>query len=204
MCLMEDQLGLRETKQMMMTSEEKYIFGLLIKLVKSLTIALMRLIWNYFLVCRPSTLQTHLHLLMHRSYVDLLILSKGHIFGTYLMKFELQLDIADIRTDVSFEGLENLVDLSVKLVQTKRHKIYDLVYKPVKLVLLLPVATVSVERTFSAMTFIKSKLRNKMGDILLDDCLLIFIERDVFFQLDEDDIIKTFMTIRNRGPKENK
>jgi hypothetical protein len=51
------------------------------------------------------------------------------------------------------------------------------------------------------MTFIKSKLRNKMGDIFLDDCLLTFIERDVLFQL--DDIIKTFMTIRNRRPKEN-
>jgi hypothetical protein len=80
MCLMEDQLGLPETKQMMITSEEKYILGLLIKLVKSFTVVLMRLIWNYFLVCRPSILQTHLHLLMHRSYVDLLILSKGHIW----------------------------------------------------------------------------------------------------------------------------
>jgi hypothetical protein len=92
----------------------------------------------------------------------------------------------------------------VKLVQTKRHKVYDLVYTLLKLVLLLPVATTGVERAFSAMTFIKSKLRNKMGDSLLDDCLLTFIERDVFFQLDEEDVIKTFFTIRNRRPKKNK
>ena len=81
----------------------------------------------------------------------------------------------------------------MKLVQTKRHKVYDLVYTLLKLVLLLPVATAGVERAFSAMTFIKSKLRNKMGDSLLDDYLLTFIERDVFFQLDEEDVIKTFL-----------
>jgi hypothetical protein len=112
--------------------------------------------------------------------------------------------IADIKKDVLFEGLENLVDLSLKLVQTKRHKVYDLVYTLLKLVLLLPVATAGVDRAFSAMTFIKSKLRNKMGDSLLDDCLLTYIERDVFFQLDEEDVIKTFFTIRNRRPKKNK
>jgi hypothetical protein len=128
------------------------------------------------------------------------------IFGTDLLKLELQLGnfIADIKKDVLFEGLENLVDLSLKLVQTKRHKVYDLVYTLLKLVLLLPVATAGVERAFSAMTFIKSKLRNKMGDSLLDDCLLTYIERDIFFQLDEEDVIKTFFTIRNRRPKKNK
>jgi hypothetical protein len=66
------------------------------------------------------------------------------------------------------------------------------------------VATSGVERAFSAMTFIKSMLRNKMGDSLLDDYLLTYIERDVFFQLDEEDVIKTFFTIRNRRPKKNK
>ena len=39
-----------------------------------------------------------------------------------------------------FIGLTNLVDLSV-LVQIGRHKIYDMVYNLLKLVLLLPVAT---------------------------------------------------------------
>jgi len=58
------------------------------------------------------------------------------------------------------------------------------------------VATASVERIFSAMTFIKNKLRNKMGDSLLDDCLVTFIERDMFLQLSEEEIINTFMTIR--------
>ena len=62
-------------------------------------------------------------------------------------------------------------------------------------------ATTGVERAFSAMTFIKSKLRNKMGDSLLDDCLLTYIERDVFFQLDEEDVIKTFLPSETAGQR---
>jgi hypothetical protein len=70
-----------------------------------------------------------------------------------LLKLELQLHnyIDDIRRDDSFKGLDNIVDLSVKFVETKRHKVYDMVYELLKLVLLLPMATTSVERVFSAM-----------------------------------------------------
>jgi len=120
-----------------------------------------------------------------------------------LLRLELQLDnyIDDIRQDDRFKGLENIVDLSVKLVQTKRHKVYDMVYQLLKLVLLLPVATASVERVFSAMVLVKTKLRNKMGDSFLDDCLVTFIERDIFFKVDEDDIIETFMSLRKRRIK---
>ena len=85
-----------------------------------------------------------------------------------LLKLELQLHnyIDDIRQDDSSKGLDNIIDLSVKLVQTKRHKVYDMVYELLKLVLLLPVATAIVERVFSAMVLVKTKLRNKMGDNL--------------------------------------
>ena len=119
-----------------------------------------------------------------------------------LLKLELQLDnyIDDVRQDDSFKGIENLVDLSVKLVQTNRHTLYDMVYLLLKLVLLLPVATASVERVFSAMALVKTKKRNKLGDGLLDDCLQTFIERDIFFEVDEDDIIESFMSSRNRRP----
>ena len=108
--------------------------------------------------------------------------------------------IDDMRRDESFHGLENLVDLSVKLVETKRHKVYNMVYLLLKLVLVLPVVTASVERVFSAMTLVKTKLRNKMGDSLLDDCLVTYIERDTFSKVDEEDIIETFMAMIRRRP----
>jgi len=122
------------------------------------------------------------------------------ISGTDLLKLELQLDnyTDAMRQDDNFKGLHNLVDLSVKLVETKRHTVYDMVYLLLKLVLVLPVVTASIERVFSAMTLVKTKLRNKMGDSLLDDCLVTYIERDIFFEVNEDDIIDTFMSLRKR------
>jgi hypothetical protein len=76
-----------------------------------------------------------------------------------------------------------------------------MVYELLKLVLLLPVATASVESVFSTMVLVKTKLRNKIGDSLLYDCLVIFIEQDIFFKVDEDDIIKIFMSLRKRQIK---
>jgi len=120
-----------------------------------------------------------------------------------LLRLELQLQnyIDDISQNDSFKVLENIVNLSVMLVETKRHKVYDMVYELLKLVLLLPVATASVERVFSALVLVKTKTKNKMGDTLLDDFLVIFIERDVFFEVDEDDIIDIFMSLRKRRIK---
>jgi len=54
------------------------------------------------------------------------------------------------------------------------------------------------------MTFIKNKLRNNMGDSLLDDCLMTFIQQDIFLQLSEEEIINTFMAIRRRRPDKKK
>jgi hypothetical protein len=39
------------------------------------------------------------------------------------------------------------------------------------LVLTLPVSTAAIERAFSAMKLIKTRLRNKIGDNFLRDCL---------------------------------
>lgn len=47
-----------------------------------------------------------------------------------------------------------------------------------KLILLLSVASTSVERAYSTRNLVKNKPRNKMSDNLLDDCLVAFIERD--------------------------
>jgi hypothetical protein len=120
-----------------------------------------------------------------------------------LLQLELQLDnyFDSVKQDERFQGLDNIVDLSIKLVDTNRHKVYDMVYLLLKLVLLLPVATASVERVFSALVIVKTKSRNKLGDVVLDDCLQTFIERDIFFQVDEDDIIETFMSLRKRRIK---
>jgi hypothetical protein len=83
-----------------------------------------------------------------------------------LLRLEMQLDnyIDDMRREDSFQGINNLVDFSVKLVEINGHNIYDLVYLLLKLILILPVATTSVDRAFSTMNFVKNKLRNRMND----------------------------------------
>lgn len=48
------------------------------------------------------------------------------------------------------------------------------------------------------MVIVKTKSRIKLGDSVLDNCLVTFIERDIFFGVDEDDIIETFMSLRKR------
>ena len=57
--------------------------------------------------------------------------------------------MGDSRHGNNFKCLTNHGYLSVKLVQTERNKIYDMVYNLLKLVLLLLVATTSVERVIN-------------------------------------------------------
>jgi hypothetical protein len=75
---------------------------------------------------------------------------------------------------------------------------YDIVYKLMKLVLVLLVATAGVERFFSLMNFIKNKLRSKMGQRFLNVCLVTFIERDFFLQVKDEDIITSFQALKDR------
>ncbi|XP_060190541.1 uncharacterized protein LOC132619746 [Lycium barbarum] len=106
------------------------------------------------------------------------------------------IDVRDI--DERFANLNGLCDLSRKLVQTKKHLNFPLVFRLVKFSLLLPVATASVERAFSAMKFIKTDLRNKMNDGLLSGCLVPYVEKDVFINISNDAIVKTFQEMKPR------
>ena len=117
------------------------------------------------------------------------------------LKLQVHNYIDDMKKDDNFRGLGNLVDLSVKLGQIGRHIVHHLVYLLLKLVFILPVATTNVVRAFFAMSIVKSKLRNKMGDSLLDDCLVTCVERNPFSKVNEHDIIDTFMTMQKRRPK---
>ncbi|XP_060210991.1 uncharacterized protein LOC132638013 [Lycium barbarum] len=88
------------------------------------------------------------------------------------LRFQLENYIVDVRDhDKRFSDLKGLCDFSKKLVETKKHGTYPLVFRLVKFALLLPVATATVERAFSAMKLIKTDLRNRMDDELLSGCL---------------------------------
>ncbi|ESR36444.1 hypothetical protein CICLE_v10030092mg, partial [Citrus x clementina] len=77
-----------------------------------------------------------------------------------IMALRIQLDtyILDIRTSGEFSQLEDISDLAKLMVKPKRHKVYPLIYLLIILALTLPIATVSVERAFSAMNILKNQL----------------------------------------------
>ncbi|XP_021737592.1 uncharacterized protein LOC110737558 [Chenopodium quinoa] len=117
-----------------------------------------------------------------------------------LMALEYQLDVfmENMLNDERFQGLNDLNSLSMMLVKTNKHKTFPLIHLLIKLMLILPVATASVERVFSAMTCVKNKLRNSMGDQLMNDCLVTFIEKDVFLRVSDEKIIDRFQSMKTR------
>ncbi|XP_008226411.1 PREDICTED: uncharacterized protein LOC103325991 [Prunus mume] len=77
---------------------------------------------------------------------------------------QLGLYIVEMDSSTEFSSLNGITDLAEKLVNTGMNRIYNYVYLLLTLALVLPVATASVERAFSAMNIVKTPLRNKMGN----------------------------------------
>jgi hypothetical protein len=80
------------------------------------------------------------------------------------LEHDLCLYLDNVQNDTRLASLDTIGDLAKLMVPTRKHISYPLVYRLLKLVLTLPVATVAVERSFSATKFVKSAMRNKMGD----------------------------------------
>ncbi|XP_009772384.1 uncharacterized protein [Nicotiana sylvestris] len=115
------------------------------------------------------------------------------------LRFQLQNYLVDVRDhDKRFSGLRGLGNLSIKLVETKKHGTYPLVFQLVKFALLLPVATATVERVFSAMKLIKTDLQSRMYDEFLSSCLVPYIEKDVFSLIPRSVIMNTFQNMKTR------
>uniref|UniRef100_A0A8R7V0Q9 DUF4371 domain-containing protein n=1 Tax=Triticum urartu TaxID=4572 RepID=A0A8R7V0Q9_TRIUA len=117
---------------------------------------------------------------------------------SFVLRNQLENFIADVRAYPSFVSCNDLGSLAVKMVQTDRHIVLPLVYRLIELALILPVATASVERAFSAISIIKTELRNKMGDDWLNYSMVCNIEREIFAKVDDDAIIYRFQDYRFR------
>ena len=98
-------------------------------------------------------------------------------YDLQVLEVELKNYIKDGREDERFSQLKSIGELAKKMVKENKHIIFPKVYRLLKLALILPVATASVERAFSAMKLVKTDLRNKMGDQFLSDSLVSYIEK---------------------------
>nr|GFB89914.1 hypothetical protein [Tanacetum cinerariifolium] len=83
-----------------------------------------------------------------------------------------------MRNDKDFANMDSIVELAEKMVDKKKHTSYPLIYRLLKLVLVLPVATATVERCFFIMKLIKTDLRNRMDDDYFDGALTCAIEKE--------------------------
>ncbi|XP_075651588.1 uncharacterized protein LOC142622058 [Castanea sativa] len=104
-------------------------------------------------------------------------------------------DFSETDSEIELKGIG---DLARKMVETNKDVIYPLVYLLVKLVLTVPVATTIVEISFSAMKYIKNELHNRMGDQWLNDCLIVYIEKDIACRIDNESIMQRFQNMKPR------
>ncbi|GKC94028.1 zinc finger MYM-type protein 1-like protein [Tanacetum coccineum] len=90
---------------------------------------------------------------------------------------ELETFLFDMKTNSKFPQLKGIERLASKLVKKKKHIIYHLIYPLIKLVLVLPVSTASVEKSHfsAAMKYCKTRLgdlRNQNRRERKNECLL--------------------------------
>nr|XP_009620748.1 uncharacterized protein LOC104112515 [Nicotiana tomentosiformis] len=114
------------------------------------------------------------------------------------LSYELDNYILYVREDRDFSSLKGLGDLSEILVETELHKTWGLVYFLMKLSLILPVATATIERAFSSMKYIRNNLQSRIGDEFINDCLVCYIEDEIFESLPNDAIIDRFQNTTSR------
>ncbi|KAJ6946256.1 hypothetical protein NC651_001114 [Populus alba x Populus x berolinensis] len=124
--------------------------------------------------------------------------SEFSIVDLIVLDDQLDTYIIDLHGDDEFFGIECIASIVEKMVKTKKNLIFPLVYMLIKLSLLLPVETATVERVFYVMHTIKSRLRKRMGDKWMNDSLVVYIEKDIFDKIDNEAIIKRFQNIKTR------
>lgn len=84
----------------------------------------------------------------------------------------------------------------VECLQTTNYSSFPNVVTMLKMLLITPVTSASVERSNSALRFVKSNSRSMMGEDRLNALLLLFIHKDI--QLDYGKIVDVFA---NRHPR---
>ena len=115
-----------------------------------------------------------------------------------LLKFQLQHYHLDVPNHPKLHNLSTIAALCQGLVETGKSKVFYLIDRLIRLMLTLPVSTATTERAFSAMKLVKNRLRTKMNDDFLADCLVLYIEREIAECFTFDSIIDDFYSLKHR------
>ncbi|KAJ4786892.1 zinc finger MYM-type-like protein [Rhynchospora pubera] len=138
--------------------------------------------------------------------IDSIISEMNHRFGEVsfdigeiaVLPSQLRGFVGRVRRSQEFFGCTELPQVAEIVVKVGMDRSYPLVYRLIEMTLILPVATASVERVFSAMSIIKTDLRNKMGDEWLNDLMICYVEKEIFRSISNEKIIKRFEEMAKR------
>ena len=103
-----------------------------------------------------------------------------------------------MRSSEEFRELKGISDLAQTMVVSRKNLVYPLVYRLLTLALILDVATATVEIVFSAMSIIKDRLRNRIGDQWMNDSLIVYIEKEIASYIDNEVIMHRFQNMKTR------
>ena len=140
------------------------------------------------------------------------------------LRHQLQHYELDVLANPQFQNLSTIADLCRRLAETRKSNDYYLIDRLyniphflsiipnhfyrwqilsifffdrlIRLVLTLPVSTATSEQAFSATKLVKTRLRNKMGDEFLRDCLIIYIEKEIAMEFTTDTLIDNFYDMK--------
>ena len=62
----------------------------------------------------------------------------------------------------------------------------------------MPVGTATVERCFSAMKFLKTDLRNRIGDNFMNGALVCSVEKEALENVKTENVITRFRKMKDR------
>ena len=82
----------------------------------------------------------------------------------------------DVPTHQRLKNISSIADLCRGLVEIEKSIIYQLVNRLIRLILTLPVSTITNEQAFSTIKIVKTRLRNRMEDDFLANYLIVYIE----------------------------
>ena len=109
--------------------------------------------------------------------------------------------IADVRADNRFSNISTIGELSQKMIETGKYRLYRLVYRLLKLVLVLLVATATVESCFVGMKIVKTSLSNRMGDQHPSHRLICYIEKEEMKKVSNEAVVHRFMNMEGKWCK---
>ncbi|KAI5675929.1 hypothetical protein M9H77_06879 [Catharanthus roseus] len=146
-------------------------------------IVLRSQIQSYLCAYHGLVLEIHLQILIG--------INDFFVSDKFELKAQLNTYISYMRSSdgAAFSGLTDIGDLAKKMVETKSHMFFNLVYRLIKLALVLPVATAT------------NDLRNKMGDEFLNDSLVCYVENEIFKSIEDEDILQQFQNMQTRRIK---